>query len=160
MPHIWERLRADIEGIIKDKNLSTTEYRSLSLHEDWKAIKEIIYHTFCKLDHPTQRPIWLWEYFKLDTFSISAEQPYKYLDRLVDNDETVWFFLDSDKDKFWFYEGKLKAIMTIIEESSYIDELYLVSKKYHWLICINHHDILIATGQTMPDKLRQLQITI
>ncbi len=155
--HDWESLRADIESIIKDNKLSTNDFNALSIHDNWKAIEENIYHTFCKLDHPTQRPIWLWEYFKSDTFSIVVDQPYKLLDQLVDSDETVWFFVNGDKDKFWFYEGKIKAIVTVIEESSYIDELYLASKKYQWLICINHHDDLIATGQIIPDKLRQLK---
>lgn len=155
----WESLRTDIDNIIKDNKLSPTDFKALSIHDDWKAIEENIYHTFCKLDHPTQRPIWLWEYFKLDTFSILVDQPYKFLDQLVDSEEMVWFFVNGDKDKFWFYEGKVKVIMTVIEESSYIDELYIVSKKYQWLICINHHDGLITTGQMMPYKLRQLKTT-
>lgn len=153
----WEGLRADIEGIIKDNKLPTTDFKTLSIHDDWNAIEENIYHNFCKLDHPKERPIWLWEHFKLDTYSVVVEQPYRFLDQLVDNKETVWFFVNSDRDKFWFYEGKVKAIVTVIEESSYIDELYVASKKYQWLICINHHDDLIATGQLMPDKLRQLE---
>jgi len=33
--------------------------------------------------------------------------------KLVDNDETIWFFVNGDKDKFWFYEGKVKTIITI-----------------------------------------------
>ena len=157
--HNWENLRADIESIIKDKKLLTTDLKALSIHDDWKAIEENIYHLYCKLDHPTQRPIWLWEYFKQDTFSIAVDQPCKHLDQLVDASETVWFFINGDNDKFWFYEGKIKAIVTVIEESSYIDELYIASKKYQWLICINHHDNLIATGQMLPDKLRQLKTT-
>jgi len=157
--HEWEDLRADIDHIIKAQNLSQTEFRSLDIHSDWETIEESIYHVFCKLDHPTQRPIWLWEYFKLDTFGVTNEQPFKYLSKLVDNDESVWFFVNGDKDKFWFYEGKINSIVTVIEESSYIDELYIASKKYNWLICINHHDDLIATGQTMPDRLRQLKAT-
>lgn len=155
----WESLRADIESIIKDQKLSTTDFQALSIHYDWKAIEENIYHTFCKLDHPTQRPIWLWEYFKLDTFSIAVDQSYKLLDQLVDSSETVWFFVNGDRDKFWFYEGKIHSIVKVIEKSSFIDELYVGSKKYEWLICINHHDNLIATGQIMPDKLRQLKTT-
>jgi hypothetical protein len=50
----------------------------------------------------------------------------------------------------------VKAIRKVILESCYIDELYLASKKYDWLICINHHDVLIATGKIMAEKLRNL----
>lgn len=157
LQHNWESLRAEIESIIKDNKLFQADFKALSIYDDWKTIKENIYHTFCKIDHPAQRPVWLWENFKLDTFSIAVEQPYKLLDQLVDKDETVWCFISGDRNKLWFYEGKLKAIVTVMEESSYIDELYVASKKYQWLICINHHDDLIATGQVMPDKLRQLK---
>ena len=95
----------DIEGIIKDKRILETDFKAISIHDNWNEIENRIYHTFCELNHPAQRPIWLWEYFKLDTFSIVIEQPYKFLDQLVDNDETVWLFVNGDKDKFWFYEG-------------------------------------------------------
>jgi len=61
---------------------------------------------------------------------------------------------------FGFNQGQVKLVQTIIAEACYIDELYLVSKKYDWLLCINHHDVLIATGRTMPDKLRQLEVSI
>jgi hypothetical protein len=54
------------------------------------------------------------------------------------------------------YQGRVKAIRKVILESRYIDELYLASKKYDWLICINHHDAMIATGKIMAEKLRSL----
>ncbi|WP_431217777.1 DUF6756 family protein [Puia sp. P3] len=41
------------------------------MHEDWHKIEEKIYNAFCQIDHPKSRPIWLWEYFKLDTYSLS-----------------------------------------------------------------------------------------
>jgi hypothetical protein len=153
----WESLRADIETIIKENKLSPAEFKALGIHDDWKAIEEKIYQSFCKLYHPTKRPIWLWEHFKLDSYAIILEQPYLYLDQLADADESVWFFTNGDSDKFWFFEGNIKTIIKVIGESSCIDELYVASKKYQWLICINHHDDLIATGEIMPDKLRKLQ---
>jgi hypothetical protein len=157
--HNWENLRADIERIIKDHDFSPADFKALSIYDDWKAIEERIYHTFCNLDHPTQWPVWLWKHFKLDTFSISVDQPYQLLDQLVPLDDTVWFFVNGSNDKLWFYEGKIKAIMTVLENGSCIDEFYVASKKYQWLVCINHHDNLIVTGQMMPDKLRQLKKT-
>lgn len=160
---MWTDLRKEIEKIRKDFGLTDNQFQPLGLN-DWKEIEENVYQTFCKLTHYKLRPVWLWNYFKLDTVSISTEQkPYLYLDKLIDNSETVWFFVNetiNEADKFWFYQGQVKAIQTIIAEACYIDELYLVSKKYDWLLCINHHDIIIATGQTVPDKLRQLEVLI
>jgi hypothetical protein len=155
--HNWEGLRGQIEHIIRDKNLQPTDLRPLGIHEDWQSIEENIYSSFCRLDHAAGRPVWLWEHFKQDDFSIRVTHPYLLLDKLVDEHESVWFFINDYRGKFWFYEGHVKAIIQVIAEVCGLDEVYLVFKKYQWLICINHHDYLIATGQTMPDKLRHLQ---
>lgn len=160
---MWTDLRKEIEKIRKDISLTDAQFQPLGLNE-WNEVENRIYDTFCNLTHYKSRPVWLWEHFKIDTFSISTEQkPYLYLNKLIDNSETVWFFVNEtvdEEDKFWFYQGQVKSIQTIIAEACYIDELYLVSKKYDWLLCINHHDILIATGYRMSDKLRQLEISI
>ena len=156
---MWTNLRIEIKNICKAFDFTDSEFKSLGLN-DWQEIEENIYRVFCKQTHYKYRPVWLWEYFKLDTFLVSTEQkPYLFLDRLIDNTDTVWFFVNetvNESHKFWFYQGQVKPIQKIIAESCYIDELYLVSKKYDWLLCINHHDILIATGQTMPEKLKDL----
>lgn len=156
----WTDLRTEISKTIANKGLLETDFRPLSINENWKQIEENIYHTFCKLTHPVQRPIWLWTDFKLDTFSLSnlKDRPELYLDKLVNQAETVWYIVKetiSEGDKFWFYEGKIKSIQVVIDET-WFSELYIVSKKYEWLICINHHDVLIATGNDMPEKLRKL----
>jgi hypothetical protein len=152
----WEEQRIDIENITREYHISRADFAPLDIHADWAGIEERIYHTFCRLDHPTARPIWLWEKFKLDTFSMVVDFPFSILDKLVDHEEEIWFFLNGDHDKFWFYQGKITAILKVIKESAYIDELYLASKKYEWLLCINHHDVLIATGQEMAERLSSL----
>src|SRR5579864_7905372 len=148
----WEDLRADIENIIRENDISPADFRALGIHDDWKKIEENIFHTFCQLDHPTIRPIWLWEYFKLDTASLPVEPSFLILEQLIEASQDVWFFVNGDSDKFWFYQGKVQAIRKVIFESSYIDELYIASKEYNWLICINHHDVLIATGKVMAER--------
>ena len=164
MKRSWTDLRVEISKVIAEKGLLEEDFRPLSIYENWEQIEEKLYHKFCALRHPTQRPRWLWEYFKLDIFALSGsnrqERPELYLDKLVDENETVWYVVTetlNERDKFWFYEGKIKSIQTVIDET-WFDELYVISKKYEWLICINHHDDLIATGSFMPDKLRKLKI--
>ena len=160
---MWTELRKEIEKIRKDFGLTDIQFQPVSL-QDWQEIEDKIYQTFCKLTHHTSRPVWLWEHFKLDTFAVTIEpKPYLYLDKLIDENETVWFFVNesvNETDKFWFYQGQVKPIQTIIGEACNIDELYLVSKKYDWILCINHHSVLIASGQLMPDKLRQYGASI
>ncbi|WP_300671884.1 DUF6756 family protein [Soonwooa sp.] len=156
----WADLRTEINKAIADQGILDSDFRSLPIHGNWQQIEDKIYHTFCKLTHPTQKPLWLWTNFKLDTFSLSnlETRPELYLDSLIDNTETVWYVVNetiNEGDKFWFYEGKIKYIQTIIDKT-WFDEMYIISKKYEWLVCINHHDDLIATGNIMPDKLRKI----
>ncbi len=156
----WSSLRMEIANVIREKGIKEEDFHSLSIHENWKNIEEKIYQTFCQLSHPTQRPAWLWSNLKHDYYIISdlKERPETYLHHLVDKDEIVWYFANetiNEGEKFWFYEGKVEAIQIIIDET-WFDELFLVSKKYKWLICINHHDALIATGNEMTTKMKLL----
>lgn len=160
----WDPLRAEIEKIISEKNISVVDFRALSIYDDWHSIEEKIYFAFCK--HKSlankkdwqERPVWLWEYFKLKTYALPSDYStsYRYLSKLIDKDEVVWFFVNGERDKFWFYEGKIESITTIIEECCCLDELYVASKKYKWMISINHRDTVIATGEIMPDRLQNI----
>jgi hypothetical protein len=90
---MWTPLRKEIEQIRKDLGLTDAQFRPLGLH-DWQAIEGKIFQTFCKPPQPKSKPIWLWEYFKLDTASIAIERPNNFLDKLIDDHETVWFFVN------------------------------------------------------------------
>lgn len=157
---MWTELRKEIENLRNSFGLSDSEFQNLGLNE-WKSIEQKIYESFCKLTHYKSRPVWLWEHFKLKTCSTSTiEKPYLFLDKLIDSKETIYFFVNetvNEYDKFWFYQGKINAIQKIIANASYIDECYLTSTKYEWLICINHHDTLFITGKNINDKLFVLE---
>lgn len=148
-------LRTEVEQARHRLALPENQFRPLRINE-WHGIEEKIYRTFCKLETPTGRFIWLWERFKLEmNANWSSDYPPDVLDKLVDNEETVWLMLNDNR--FWFYEGHIKAIQAVLEDSAWIDEVYVISKKYEWLLCINHHKVLYATGGSMPARLRQLE---
>jgi len=152
----WDNLRQNIEVIVKELNIPREDFQPLGIYDDWEQIEQKIYDKFCDVNYPNNKPVWLWEHFKLKTTSLPLEARFNLLEKLVEPKEDVWFFVNGDKDKFWFYHGNIGAILKVILESSYIDELYLASKKYEWLICINHHDVLVATGEPMAERLLNL----
>jgi hypothetical protein len=47
----WEDLRADIENIVRENNIAPSDFKPLSIHDEWHTIEQGIYHTFCKLHH-------------------------------------------------------------------------------------------------------------
>jgi len=154
-------LRAEIERTRHQLALSLAQFRPLKLSE-WRGVEQRLYSTFCRLQSPTLRPVRLWERFKLKTHSFHTPDRYPgfLLEKLVDAQESVWLIVNegiNESEKLWFYEGTISAITRVIGESYFMDELYIVSKKYAWLLCINHHDTLYATGEIMATKLRQLE---
>jgi len=156
----WSDLRAEINKVVEHKKFSADEFRALSMHDNWKEIENKIYNSFYNPTYLNQRPDFLWRDFKHDTFSVSdlKYRPEHYLDQLIFDHEKVWYLVNetiNETTKYWIYEGKIKHIQIIIHEVGF-DELCIVSKKYDWLICINHHDILIATGYKMIEKFKNL----
>jgi hypothetical protein len=52
---------------------------------------------------------------------------------------------------FWLYEGRINAIISILKELSF-EEYYIVSKKLEWILCENHHNLLIGSGKHIMKK--------
>jgi hypothetical protein len=149
----------DIANVAKALELSSNQFRPIDPYEEWKSIEDNIYRRFVKYDFSPERPVWLWEYFFLPVVSMSLpEWPNDLLERIIVANEHVWFFVNGRNNKFWFYEGLIAPINRVVHESCEIDEFYVCSKKYQWLLCINHHDNLIVTGDLLPETLRRLQM--
>ncbi len=91
---MWTSLRKEIELIRKDFGLTNSQFQPLNINE-WAEIEEKIYQIFCNVTYYNSKPTWLWEFFKLETFSIpNLPNPYLILDKLIDNQETVWFIVN------------------------------------------------------------------
>ncbi len=157
----WSDIRAEMIQLKTQFNLTDEEFRVLSPYNDHKGIEEGIYQNFCKISGAKNRPMWLWECLKQEVYSVNLPKlPESYLSELINNNESIWFGALGtvrEKSKIWFYEGKIQVIQNLLSEICHFDEFYFISKKYEWLICINHHDILIATGGDMPNKLANLE---
>src|SRR5436853_7585422 len=101
---MWLELRKDIEHKKKEQNITNKDFQAIPINQ-WKESEEKIYPTFCKLDDPVQKPIWLWEYFKLDTYAVCFNYnfPFNELSKLVNPTEKVWLFVNetiNEGDKF------------------------------------------------------------
>lgn len=155
----WSDLRAEINKVVIDKKFNPKEFKALSIHQEWKEIKKNIFQSFYE---PTSyQPNFCIKNLKNDAFSVSnlKYRPEHYLDKLISEDEAVWFLINetiNEEDKHWIYEGKIKNIQIVIDEI-WFDELFIVSKNYKWLICIDHNDVLIAQGNKMIEKIKKLK---
>jgi hypothetical protein len=151
--------RADIAAVVQALNLAPSDFRLLGLHE-YESILLSIIDQFTTLDHQGVNQRWLWDAFKNPSCSMPLDDATTVLKELVPIGETVWFIAeDARRNKrygnYWVYEGKIGPIVDVIRETYYF-EYYVVSKKFEWLLCENHHDILMAVGHPMVDKLAQI----
>ena len=83
-------------------------------------------------------------------------EPHAQLTSLADPAEVVWLMLNETVqggDKFWFYQATPRAISRVLAECYYLDEVYLLSRKYAWLLCLNHHGVLYGIGFPTQEKL-------
>lgn len=153
---MWSDLRKDIEGIRRELQIPEADFSPLPHTTDWHRLEENIYSTFCQIEGKN-RTSWLWEKFKSECYILQTKQlPDNILDQLVPSGETVWFML-TDRDRLLFYQGRVKAIQKILPETSYLDEYYLINKKYEWLLSVNHHDVLTGTGEFIVEQLKSLE---
>jgi hypothetical protein len=158
---MWTELRKEIERIRKVASIPESSFKPVNI-DQWKSIEEKVFKSFCQIKQTNDRPAWLWEVLKSETYSIQLDKWILdvYLYKLIDHQEKVWLMLNEtvrEKDKFRIYEGYLKDITYVLAELVSMDEIYLVSKKYHWILCVNNHDYLIGGGEMAINMKRLIQ---
>ena len=145
----WSSLRSDIERSRRELGINSAKFNSLNIY-DWERVQVKIEEHFLYQRSAVFKRSWLWNDLKLETYSIQCvRDPYESLNLLIDSNEKVYFIVNetiNEQTKYWAYEGTIESISQIIGDSYYLDEYYLVSKKYEWLLATNHHDIFIGTG--------------
>ena len=52
--------------------------------------------------------------------------------------------------KYWLYESVLSELILVLYEINGLNDFYIISKKYDWLISIDHENVISYVG----DKLK------
>ena len=150
----WTDLRVEMKKLCEQLNIQEDEFSEVNIKE-WDEIKFKIWTRYSSIKSST----WIWETLIDDYSAIPVNYETLDLESILGSTEKVWFLLDetvNERTKFWIYEGTIKAFNKIFWESEYIDEILIVSKKYEWILIINHHDIMIGTGK-MKDQIEELK---
>jgi hypothetical protein len=117
-----------------------------------------VYQSALKRFVPKGNPQWWWEHFPS---SVSVHRPddagWKLLNELVpDPDERVWFIAeDFVAPGYSVWEASVRDSQKVIAEC-YHFEYSLVQQRLEWLVCENHHSMLIAVGNPVEDRLQSL----
>ena len=99
---------------------------------------------------PHGEPRWWWEHFPVSTaVAFPGGDGWRHLtDIAPDADERVWFLVDGS-----IWEATVRDIQAVIGECDGF-EYYLIQQEHHWLICENHHGVVIGVGKAVEERLR------
>jgi hypothetical protein len=152
-----QNLRDKINVIKEDRHLSDECFQLVRLTK-YRPILHSILEKFTILE-PSQINEWWWDSFREPICRFHSENVFDDLEALINKEEVVWLAIEDDEkthEKYWLFEGKIQAIISILKELPYV-EYYIVSKKLEWILCENHHNLLIGAGKPIVEKLKLLK---
>ena len=86
---------------------------------------------------------YLWEEI-VDYFSVNNKDAWKWVNEFIGNSEAIMFFNNSDERKSFLFKNGNDLVSVLSE--TYGFEFYITNKDLTYLLCFNHHDILISSG--------------
>lgn len=151
-------VKDDIERTVKELSINREGFFELGNQHWSNIIKKIEDQFLNKSDYKTTLHHG-WEIFKepTDTLQFVNQDGYKYFEELI-SDEPVYFVVEDTNYKMWIYEGNVKSIVAVIGNSYCLGEYYLVSKKYDWILCENHHRIVIGAGERILQSMETYKV--
>ena len=142
-----KNLRNHITETLKESKIEGFEFLRLTDYENVLHSLE----KFLTLGKQNLKDNWLWESFK-EEFCIEGDS-LEIIPYLIDSSQSYYFIASEENSKYWVAQGTGEAIQEVIKSMHYF-EYYIVDKKFNWLICENHHNILIGTG-TVIEKMKE-----
>ena len=143
-----------------DEIQQATETLGFSAERFRRLLPELardVYQSALRHFVPRGNPTWWWEHFPASTSVYFATgDGWRLLVELVpDADERVWFIAeDCVSPEYSVWEASVRDVQAVIAEC-YGFEYYLVQPQFRWLLCENHHDVVVAVGAEVESKLLQ-----
>jgi hypothetical protein len=149
-------LRDALNDATKCLALDANRFRLLGPHE-YESVLRVVTEQFLDVGEKGLNYYRWWENFRGNTASFHTSNAYKLLPKLLPHNQPLWFIAEDSSKKnayFWVYEADAEAIVQVLAESHQF-EYYIVSKKRDWLLCENHHEVLVAVGEPMIEALNR-----
>jgi hypothetical protein len=154
-------LRDDLEEARKTLGFTTTEFGEVRIHS-YQQILEKIWVTFTKLGHEAERHWWINHHLEGDVVGLNPKldiSVFAILNEILPSDERLWLIGNENRNqhpKYWLYETTAENLIKVLEEM-YLFDFYICPKKYDWLVTEEHHGVILAVGEPVASKLRDLK---
>lgn len=141
-------LRDEINEVISSENIEGLTFLRMN---DWQWIMEKLADSFLSHGKKSLDRIWLWDSIKEPYTSYQPDDGIEDLNSLLSQSGAYWFIASDEDGKYWVLEGTGKAIVSVLSETRYF-EYYITNKEISWLICENHHGVMVLKGSIEPEQ--------
>jgi hypothetical protein len=101
---------------------------------------------------------WIWEHIRMPHSSrhFRDDRAYQRLSFVApSSSEELLFFPGSDQDVVCAYRGTIDTITAVLADC-FGFEYCITPVGMDWLVCENHHSVLIAVGEPVESRLREI----
>jgi hypothetical protein len=136
-------LRDEINKAVQDAGIEG--FRFLNLHSHAPLLEQIA-DRFLAHGRSDLRSIWLWERFKKPVCTLALPDAITFLARRLSRTSSYWFLASDEDGKYWVAETTGEAVIHVLQETRCF-EYYIVDRTLQWILCENHHGLLIEAGK-------------
>ena len=134
-------IKNEILDGVKSLNIDSIEIS----HETFNLQRDFLENKFCKASSSSP---FVWE--RLDNFySIQSSEAWKLINKILGNEPIIMFF-DKNSETSAFKFKSANDVVSILSECIGF-EFYLTNEKSDFILCLNHHDYLIAVGPAVEN---------
>ncbi len=138
-------LRDELNEVIRSENVKGMTFVRLN---EWQWVLDKIAETFLVNGKSDLEKVWLWESFKEPYSSYQPENAVRELQCLLNPTEHYFFIASDESGKYWVMEGAGDSIVSLIS-NSFCFEYYITNKTVSWLLCENHHGVMVQLGSNL-----------
>ena len=152
LAHTVDTNADEIQRATQTLGFGLERFRRLPVEDAQRVYESALRHFV-----PQGQPRWWWEHFPTSTgVHFTDGDGWRHLTELVpDADERVWFIAeDFVAPEYSVWEASVRDIQAVIAEC-YGFEFYVIQQQFRWLVCENHHDVVVAVGAEVEDRLRE-----
>jgi hypothetical protein len=141
-------LRDELNEVINSEKIQGLEFLRMN---EWQWIMDKLANNF--LSHGTKSldRIWLWDSIREPYTSCQPKDGVEELSSFLSESDSYWFIASDEDGKYWILEGTGKAIVSALSETGYF-EYYITNKEITWLICENHHGVMVLKGTIESER--------
>jgi hypothetical protein len=141
-------LRDEINEVIGSENIEGLEFLRMN---DWQWILDKLADNFLSQGNRSLERIWLWDSIKKPFTSYQPDDGIEEIRSFLNRSDSYWFIATDEDGKYWVLEGTGQAIVSVLSESRCF-EYYITNKKITWLICENHHGVMVLKGKIESER--------